>query len=192
VKRFALSEEAMTDRNSLTPQGRNGDAENLNMKKVLLPGVGLLFFAMATLWDSSLSGSQDRDSNEGTRERFIGTRRLASLEEEDADGNVHSADATGMLVFTREGRMSVRVMYRNQRAETSSGPVQYVQGGYEASFGRYEIDERAHRFTYHVEGALLRSLIGKDLIRLFELYGKQLIVKSSSPTEHWRVVWEHY
>jgi hypothetical protein len=68
--------------------------------------------------------------------------------------------------------------------------VQYAQGGYEASFGRYEIDERAHAFTYHVEGALVRTLIGKDLTRVYELSGKQLIVKSASPNEHWRVAWE--
>jgi hypothetical protein len=41
--------------------------------------------------------------------------------------------------------------------------VQYVQGGYEASFGTHEIDERAHNFTYHVEarmdtGELLGSI----------------------------------
>jgi len=39
--------------------------------------------------------------------------------------------------------------------------VQYAQGGYEASFGSYEIDERAHNFTYHVEGALVRTLSAK-------------------------------
>jgi hypothetical protein len=88
--------------------------------------------------------------------------------------------------------MSVQVMYRNPHAGTDAAPVQYAQGGYEASFGTYEIDERAHSFTYHVEGALVRTLIGKDLTRVYELSGKQLIVKSSSPDEHWRVAWEHY
>ena len=162
------------------------------MKKLLSLGVVSLFFAMTTLSGSTLSGSQDRDVNEGLRDRFIGAWRLAWLEEEGADGNVHRADCTGMLVFTREGRMSVQVMYRDPQAGTLAGPVQYVQGGYEASFGRYEIDARAHTFTYHVEGALVRSLIGKDLTRLFELSGQQLIVKSPSPDEHWRVAWDHY
>ena len=60
------------------------------------------------------------------------------------------------------------------------------------SYGTYEIDERAHTFTYHVDGALVRTLIGKDLTRIYEFSGKQLIVKSSSPNEHWRVVWEHF
>lgn len=70
--------------------------------------------------------------------------------------------------------------------------MQYAHGGYEASFGTYEIDERAHNFTYHVEGALVRTLIGKDLTRVYDFSGNQLIVKSSSPDEHWRAAWEHY
>ena len=88
--------------------------------------------------------------------------------------------------------MSVQVMYRNPQAGPNAAPLQYAQGGYEASFGTYELDERAHDFTYHVEGALVRTLIGKDLTRVYDFSGKQLIVKSSSPDEHWRVAWEHY
>jgi len=162
------------------------------MKKLAASGVLSLLFAIAALRGSTLSGSQDRDINEGMRDRFIGAWRLVSLEEEGAGGDVHRADCTGMLVFTREGRMSVQVMYRNPQAGTGSGPVQYTQGGYEASFGRYEIDEPTQRFSYHVEGALVRSLIGKELPRRFELSGKQLIVKPASPNEHWKVTWEHY
>ena len=70
--------------------------------------------------------------------------------------------------------------------------MQYAQGSCEASFGTYEIDEHAHTFTFHVEGALVRTLIGKDLKRAYDLSGNQLIVKSSGPAEHWRVAWEHY
>ena len=137
------------------------------------------------------------------RERFTGAWRLAWLEEQGPDGTIHRADCTGLLVFTRDGHMSVQVMYRNpqnnsqtksqdsSQITTNAAPAQYAQGGYEASFGTYEIDERAHHFTYHVEGALVRTLIGKDLRRVFEFSGRQLMVKSSSPDEHWRVAWEH-
>ena len=97
-----------------------------------------------------------------------------------------------MLVFTREGRMSVQVMYRKPEAGSAAGPVQYAQGGYEATFGSYEVDAPSRTFTYHVEGGLVRSLVGKELVRSFELSGNRLIVKSSNPSEHWRVTWEHY
>jgi len=88
--------------------------------------------------------------------------------------------------------MSVQVMYRNPPSAASAGQVQYSQGGYDASFGRYEIDERARSFNYHVEGALVRNLVGQVQTRLYELSGKQLVVESSNPNEHWRVGWEHY
>ncbi len=140
-------------------------------------------FALAML----SGGSQARD-----RDRLIGGWRLASLEEPDADGKLQRVDCTGMLVFTRDGHMSGQVMYRSPQAGPGAGPVQYAQGGYEASFGRFDVDERAHTFTFHVEGALVRSLIGQDLTRVYEVSDKQLIVKPSSPNEHWRVVWEHY
>ena len=148
--------------------------------------------AAVTLASLTPSGSQDKDGPESVRDRFIGAWRLVRLEEVGADGKVSSADSAGVLVFTREGRMSVQVMSQTPQAEAPAGPVRYSLGGYEASFGRYEIDESAHTFTYHVEGALVRSLIGKDLPRLFQLSDKQLIVRSSDPKEHWRVVWEHY
>jgi len=83
-------------------------------------------------------------------------------------------------------------MYRNPQVGTQTGPVQYAQGGYEATFGTYEIDARAPSFTYHVDGALVRTLISKDLTRVYEFSGKQLIVKSANPKEHWRAAWEHY
>jgi hypothetical protein len=159
------------------------------MKKLLSLGVMALFIGMTAM---TLCGSQERGGNEDIRERFAGAWGLAWLEEEGADGKIHKADCTRLLVYTRDGHVSVQVMYRNPQPGTNAAPVQYAQGGYEASFGTYEIDERAHKFTYHVEGALVRTLIGKDLTRVYDLSGKQLIVTSSSPDEHWRVAWEHY
>jgi Lipocalin-like domain len=160
------------------------------MKKLLSLGLVSLFIGMIAVTLSG--GHQDRGGNEDIRERFAGAWRLAWLEEQGADGKIHKADCTGLLVYTRDGHMSVQVMYRSPQPGTNAAPVQYAQGGYEASFGTYEIDERAHKFTYHVEGALVRTLIGKDLTRVYDLSDKQLIVKSSSPDEHWRVAWEHY
>jgi hypothetical protein len=169
------------------------------MKKLLSLGVlsllvGMMFIGMTAI---TLAGSQSQNGkgvggNDVIRERFVGAWRLASLEQQGADGKVHKADSTGLLVLTGDGHMSVQVMERNPQVQTLARPEQYSQGGYEASFGTYEIDERAHTFTYHVEGALVRTLIGKDLPRAFEFSGKQLIVNSTRPDEHWRVAWEHF
>jgi len=161
----------------------------MNMKKLLSLVLIATFLGTNVL---RLSGIAEMDSRQEIRNRFIGAWRLAWLEEPDADGIVRKADCTGLLVYTRDGHMSVQVMYRNPQTGGQAGPVQYARGGYEASFGSYQVDENSHTFTFHVEGAMVRSLIGKDLPRAYEISGNQLIVKSTNPTEHWRVAWEHY
>lgn len=163
------------------------------MKKQLSLGVASVLFAMATLWGPTLSGSQDGDKSAGIPEPFIGAWRLVALEVVDSDGTVvHRGDSTGMFVFTREGRLAVQVMDRMPQAAPQAGPEQYARGGYEATFGRFEVDERTHTFTYYVEGSLVRTLVGKALARVYEFKGNQLIVKSANPAERWRAVWEHY
>jgi hypothetical protein len=158
------------------------------MKKLLPLGLVILLGGVAAL---AQSGSQDREHIDIVRRRIIGAWRLAWLEEPGADGKLYRSDCTGLLVYTREGYMSVQVMYNKPRIGSPAEGVQYAQAGNEASFGRYEIND-ANTFTFHVEGALVRTLVGKDLKRVFELSGKQLIVKSPDPKEHWRVAWEHY
>jgi hypothetical protein len=159
------------------------------MRKLLAFGVVSAFVVLTAM---SLPGGQDPGMNGSIRDHFVGAWRLVRLEEPGADGKIHRADSTGLLVFTSDGHMSVQVMERNPQAQSAAGPEQYSQGGYEASFGSYEIHESSHTFTFHVEGALVRTLIGKELPRSFELSGKQLIVKSTNPDEYWRVTWKHY
>jgi len=151
-----------------------------------------MLLAVVMLAGGAPSDSQDRDALARIPEQFIGAWRLVSLEVTDADGKVHRGDSTGMFVFTREGRLAVQVMDRTPPAVPHAGPEQYAQGGYEATFGRFEVDERTHTFTYYVEGALVRTLVGKALPRVYEFKGNQLIVKSANPAERWRAVWGHY
>jgi Lipocalin-like domain len=127
-----------------------------------------------------------------TPDQFVGAWRLVWLERPGADGKLHRIDCCGMLVYSRDGHMSVQVMERDPQAQTEAGPQQYSQGGYEASYGTYRVDEKAHTFTFHVEGALVRTLIGKDLPRVYEFSGNQLIVKSTQADERWRVTWQRY
>jgi len=94
-----------------------------------------------------------------------------------------------MLLYTGDGHMSVQIMFPKSESALSN---EYVQGGYEASFGSYEVNEEAHTLTHHVEGSVTRGLVGKDLPRVFQLSDGQLIIKSSRPDEHWLVAWEHY
>ena len=159
------------------------------MSRLLWISLMSCFVALTTVSGLPQPATQRPKSTAGAQDRFVGAWRLSWLEEKGADGKVHKADCAGLLVYTRDGHMSVQVMYRNPQPASQSGPVRYAQGGYEASYGTYEIND-AHAFTYHVQGALVRTLIGKDLKRIFEFSGKQLIVHSANPNEHWRVAWE--
>ncbi|MFL6450865.1 MAG: lipocalin-like domain-containing protein [Bryobacteraceae bacterium] len=151
-----------------------------------------IFAICLLLVTAGITTGQDRSGATEIRNKFVGAWRLASLERPGADGKVHRIDCSGMFVFTRDGQASVQVMERNPPMQGDAGAQQYSAGGYEASWGIYNVDERAHTFTFHIEGALVPSLIGKDLPRAYEFSGKQLIVKSTRSDEHWRVAWERY
>jgi hypothetical protein len=97
-----------------------------------------------------------------------------------------------MLVFTRDGHMSVQVMDRNAQAREGAGPNQYSQNGYEASYGTYVTNQNTRTLTFHVDGALVRTLVGKSLLRAYKFSGNRLLVTSTRVDEHWRVTWERY
>ena len=146
----------------------------------------LSLIALLTLGAPAQSALDARHRNTEIKDPFVGAWKLVSLEEPSADGQLHKPDCTGMFVFTRDGRASVQVMYRNAEAASA-----YAQGGYEASYGSYHIDDGS-TFTFHIDVALARTLIGKDLKRAYEISGNRLTVKSTDPNEHWKVVWERY
>jgi len=107
--------------------------------------------------DNDLSRGQDRGGSEGIRARFCrsvaaGLARSARSRRENSQGRLHR-----LFVFTRDGHLSVQVMERNPPRQTPAGLSKYSHGGYEATFGTYEVDENAHTFTFHVEGALVRN-----------------------------------
>lgn len=146
----------------------------------------LLSLMLVSVGAAAQSAADTPDRNTEIRDRLVGAWKLVSLEEPSADGQVHQADCTGMFVFTHDGKASVQVMYR-----TSPTGNAYAQSGYEASYGSYHIDSSS-TFTFHIDGALVRTLIGKDLNRRYEISNNRLIVKSTDANEHWRVVWERY
>src|SRR5215467_4155922 len=146
----------------------------------------LSVIALLCLGAAAQSAHDGSDRNTEIKDRLVGAWKLVSLEEPTADGQLHKTDCAGMFVFTRDGRASVQVMYRN--AETASA---YSHSGYEASYGNYHIDDTS-TFTFHIDGALVRTLIGKDLRRAYEISGNRLTVRSTDPNEHWKVVWERY
>lgn len=155
--------------------------------RILHAGALAVMVAMA-----GLAPAQSPSNHGGDREKLIGAWHLVRIEAPGADGKSAAvAQPQGMLIYTRDGHMSVQLMYpRSANAQSN----EYVQDGYEASFGSYDLDEARHLLTHHVQGAITRDLlVGKDLPRVYTITSDgSLIIKSARPDEHWSVVWEHY
>src|SRR5271154_7057693 len=147
--------------------------------------------AIVALSGVSLAQSPGKKAPGSDREKLIGARHLVSIGEARAGGQSNPAsEIKGTLIYTRDGHMSVQLMYPESAASLSND---YVLNGYEASFGSYEIDEAKHMVTHHVQGSITHGLVGKDLPRVFQFTEDgHLVIKSANPAEHWQVVWEHY
>ena len=59
-------------------------------------------------------------------------------------------------MYTSDGRMSVQIQFPESQSTVTND---YVLNGYEASFGTYEVDEKAQTITRHVEGSITRGLV---------------------------------
>ena len=140
---------------------------------------------------SRVQSAEKKDAGPGSaRDKLIGAWRLMSLEGPGADGKMNRiTDLKGMLLYTRDGHMSVQLMYPKSRSNLTND---YVKNGYEASFGSYDVNEETHTVTHHVQGSITEGLVGKDLPRAFHFSDGHLIIKSTRPEEHWSVAWEHY
>ena len=155
--------------------------------KILALSSLALFAAFTTLAQAQSAKGQAND-----RERLIGAWHLAHIDSPGPDGkSSNTVKPLGMLIYTRDGHMSVQLMYPKSANAQSN---EYVQDGYEASFGGYSLDEATHTLTHHVQGSITRDLlVGKDLPRVYQLTSDgHLIIKSARPEEHWSVTWEHY
>lgn len=125
------------------------------------------------------------------RSALVGSWHLIELELPGPNGALRRiADAKGSLIYTAHGQVSVQVMYARASDTPPSGPVQYAEGGYEGTFGRYVIDEATRTVTHRYDGANVRSLIGLDLPRRYEITGDRLVLRSTRTDEHWSVLWE--
>jgi Lipocalin-like domain len=133
---------------------------------------------------------KDRDEALSAREPFVGAWRLAWMEQPGPDGKLtRITDRKGTLMYTPEGRMSVQIQFPESQSSVSND---YVLNGYEASFGRYEVNEEAHTVTRHVEGSVTRGLVGQHLTRAYLFSDGRMTMRSVRRDEHWSVTWERY
>ena len=151
-----------------------------------------LVVAMAFSIFAQAQSAKKTSSSVGAKEKLIGAWHLVHIDAPGPDGkSVPIPQPKGMLIYTRDGHMSVQLMYPESANSLSN---EYVLNGYEASFGSYYVDENARTVTHHVQGSNTRDLlVGKDLPRKYEFTADgNLIIRSAKADEHWFVTWEHY
>jgi len=152
----------------------------------------MVITAMAVSIFAHAQSAKTTGSSGAAKEKLIGAWHLVHIDAPGPDGKFEPIpQPKGMLIYTRDGHVSVQLMYP-ESANTLSN--EYVLNGYEAPFGSYEVDETAHTVTHHVQGSNTRDLlVGKDLPRKFEFTADgHLIIRSARTDEHWSVAWEHY
>lgn len=138
---------------------------------------------------ANAEGKTATENATAAAEKLVGAWRLVSMQDTAADGKVtQTTNVKGMLLYTRDGHLSVQVSYPLDAAPADND---YVKGGYEASFGSYEVDAKAHIVTHHVEAANVSALVGKALPRSYTLSGDRMTLSSTNPTEKWAVTWQH-
>lgn len=118
---------------------------------------------------------------------------MVSMEEAELDGTMtHHTERSGMLIYTADDHVAVQVMYPVSEIAGSANAA-YQRGGYEASFGSYEVDEKTGTVTNHYEASLVRRLIGKPLPRVMQFAPDgHLTLRAADPKETWSATWERY
>jgi Lipocalin-like domain len=134
---------------------------------------------------------------------LVGTWSAQAEETIDSAGRtIASNPATGVLVYTPEGRVAVQIVVlpRPVVPAVPEGPgnvnawdaeqARKVIETYDAYFGTYEADEVNHTVTHHVQGELRPNLDGAVFRRRYQINGDRLTLRSTDPRETWRVVWK--
>jgi hypothetical protein len=115
-------------------------------------------FLLAVAFVGSLSAQTTKAGR--AQEKLIGAWHLVRIDAPGPDGKpAPGSQPKGMLIYTRDGHMSVQLMYPPSANSLSN---EYVLNGYEASFGSYDVNETAHTVTHHVQGSLQST--GRTLV----------------------------
>jgi hypothetical protein len=91
-------------------------------------------------------------------------------------------DPHALLIYDRGGNFAAQFMRRDRSADVPDGPSgaknnSRAQGGYDAYFGTYTIDDEKGTVTQRLTGALSRENVGLVLTRAMQVEGDTLIIK---------------
>jgi hypothetical protein len=116
-----------------------------------------------------------------------GTWRLESRVDVTASGTRQVEPSLGddpiaLLFYDRSGHFAAQFMKRDRSVSVPDGPSaglnnSRAQGGYDAYFGTYTVDDARGTVTQRLEGALSRENVGLVLTRAMEVQGDSLAIQ---------------
>jgi hypothetical protein len=115
-----------------------------------------------------------------------GTWRLQSRIDVTAAGTRHpeptlGEDPLALLLYDRAGHFAVQFMKRDRSQPVAAGPVaatnnSRAQGGYDAYFGTYTVDDAGGTVTQRLLGALSPENVGAVLTRKMAVRDDTLVI----------------
>jgi len=149
-----------------------------------------------------LLGAGVRPPKETPPSHLVGTWQLVSRLDRDSNGHLLTepslgTDPKGFLIYDAAGHVTAQLMARTRAAApcavTASAEANSPAhiSGYEAYFGRYEVDSATGTVTHLVEGALSQSDVGRRLTRRFHIVNDTLTIQfePGSPGHTRTLVW---
>jgi hypothetical protein len=116
-----------------------------------------------------------------------GTWELLSRIDADAEGREHpepalGADPVAWLIYDHRGHFAAQFMKRDRGTPAPDGPAgarnnSRAQGGYDAYFGTYTVDDVAGTVTQRLLGALSGDNVGMTLTRAMDVDGDRLVIR---------------
>ena len=91
-------------------------------------------------------------------------------------------DPIALVIYDRSGHFAAQFMRRDRSVDVPDGPSRArnnsrAQGGYDAYFGTYTIDDETGAVTHRLTGAVSRENVGLVLTRVLEVEGDTLVIK---------------
>lgn len=115
-----------------------------------------------------------------------GTWLLQSRIDMTAAGKPHpdpllGQDPVALLIYDRTGHFAAQFMKRDRSTIAPSGPTKaknntQAQGGYDAYFGTYSVDDSTGVVTQQLMGSLSAGNVGLVLSRAMEIRGDTLLI----------------
>lgn len=116
-----------------------------------------------------------------------GTWQLLSRIDVTASGERRAEPSLGedplsLLIYDRSGNFAAQFMRRDRSVEMPEGPSgaknnSRAQGGYDAYFGTYTIDDASGSVTQTLLGALSGENVGAVLTRAMDVHGDTLLIR---------------